>query len=267
MRSIASYLSRLRNLDEYSRLHSPAHSIHPVAAIVVATGYLITVMSYNRYTVIALAPLLLYPITMLALSGVPVSAILKPLLLVEPFVIGIGLLNPLLDSQPATVAGFTFARGWLVLFSIVIKCTLAISSALLLSAVLGIEKLAAGLRLLGVPKRLVLQMVLTYRYIWVLLGEAGKISRAYALRSNGAPGIRYRDWGTVAGSLLLRTYDRAERVHQAMLLRGFDGEYHCGATRPADWRDALFVCLWGAYFAAARFYDIPAAIGLLLGTA
>ena len=47
------------------------------------------------------------------------------------------------------------------------------------------------------------------------------MNTAYTLRAPRRRGIAFRDWGAFAGNLLLRSFDRAETVHDAMLLRGF----------------------------------------------
>jgi len=54
--------------------------------------------------------------------------------------------------------------------------------------------------------------------------------RAYMLRSplQNENGIHIKDWGAFAGQLVLRTFDRAQRVYQAMCVRGFTGEYNTG---------------------------------------
>lgn len=257
-------LSWLGSLDEYSRLRSPIHAIHPVAAIVVATGFVVTVMSFRPDAVTSLSPLFLYPILLHALSGIPASAIARPLLLLQPFILCVGLLNPWLDPEPVAFAGHAVARGWLVFASLAVKSTLAVASALLLGGVLGVDGLAAGMQQLRVPRMFVLQVTMTFRYIWVLAEEAAHLAAAYALRAGGRRGIALRDWGAVAGGLLLRTHDRAERVHRAMLLRGFDGDYRSGTDRGPAARDWLYMAGWIGFFLAARFGGISERLGAMM---
>ena len=76
---------------------------------------------------------------------------------------------------------------------------------------------------------LVTTILLTYRYIVLLLQEANRISTAYALRAPGQKGIHFRAWGSLLGQLLLRSMDRAQLVYESMLLRG----YHCGGNASA----------------------------------
>ena len=63
-----------------------------------------------------------------------------------------------------------------------------------------------------------------YRYIFVLIEEAIRMLRAYTLRSFLAKKIRYNIFKQILGNLLLRTIDRAQRIHMAMLSRAFTGD-------------------------------------------
>jgi len=81
---------------------------------------------------------------------------------------------------------------------------------------------------LHVPGLMVQLVVLTYRYLQVLAGELARIRTALRVRGyrNRVTRHSYRTVGHVAGTLLVRGYERAERVGQAMRCRGFDGRFH-----------------------------------------
>ncbi len=94
-----------------------------------------------------------------------------------------------------------------------------------LAATAPLPRTLAAARALGVPGMLVLVAQLAWRYVFVLLGEARRLrvalrSRAFVVRSNAHTS---RTLGHVAGALLVRGGDRAERVAAAMRCRGFDG--------------------------------------------
>jgi cobalt/nickel transport system permease protein len=87
------------------------------------------------------------------------------------------------------------------------------------------------------------------------------------LRSFGRRGKGPAAYVGLLGHLLLRTLDRAERIHQAMLARGFDGEIHL--LRPlrfhlAEW---AFLLGWTALFAVMRTVDVARLLGELAGGA
>lgn len=263
MSMVADGLNRIRTLDDLSRSDSPIHTLHPAAAILATAGFVVAVMSFGRYEVSALMPFFLYPVVVLSLSRTPLAAIGKPLLLIEPFILCIGILNPLFDSQPVVVGGVAFARGWLVFLSIAVKCGLAVTAALLLTATHGADGIASGLRTLGVPRFFVLLLLMTFRYIWLLLDEAARMTRAYSLRDPRRKRIRFGDLGAFVGGLLLRSFGRAERVYQAMLLRGFDGEPRMGRGRSFRTADAAYVAGWWLLFVALRFGNPAGALGAL----
>ncbi len=94
-------------------------------------------------------------------------------------------------------------------------------------------------RALGVPRLLVHLAMLTYRYAFLLAEELRRIRVALRVRGyrNRANLHGYRTVGHVAGVLLVRGHERAERVAQAMRCRGFDGTFHsldAFRTRPTD---------------------------------
>ncbi len=103
---------------------------------------------------------------------------------------------------------------------------------------------------LHLPGLIVQLLVLTYRYIFLLGEELARLRIALRVRGfRNRPSLHsYRTVGHVAGALILRGYERAERVSQAMRCRGFDGRHRSLAefrTRPAD------VVLFGLIIASA----------------
>ena len=103
-----------------------------------------------------------------------------------------------------------------------------------------------------------------YRYLFVLIEESIRTVRAYTLRSFSRKKLRYHIFKQLLGNLLLRTLDRAQRIHMAMLSRAFTGEikvaksFSFGATE--------FSYLTGniALLTFVRFVDISALLGTLI---
>ena len=87
---------------------------------------------------------------------------------------------------------------------------------------------------------------------------------AYRLRSNGEKGIRMKDMGSFLGQLLLRSFDRAERVYTAMACRGFSGRYS-EQKKPMALRDWLLLAAACGAVWLLRRYDLTALGGLLMG--
>jgi cobalt/nickel transport system permease protein len=140
----------------------------------------------------------------------------------------------------ATDAGLTrFA-------SIVIRSWLSVQMAILLVATTRFPDLMHALRHLRLPYLLVAVISFTYRYLFVLVDETLRLLRARAARSaqltggkgGGSMLWRARVAGYMAGQLFLRSYERSERVYQAMQSRGYRGHFQTltpHVMRPGDW--------------------------------
>jgi len=264
MPNIINSLYNMRLLDDIARKDTPVHRVHPLVKLVTTVVYLIMVVSFESYEITGLLPFIFYPVLIFVSAEIPVAPILKRVLLIEPLIIGIGILNPLFDHQTVIFGGIAVSRGWLTFFSIFIKCGLTVTAALLLIATTGIDRLSAVMRMLKIPRLFVLQLVLTYRYISVLTEEVARMLRAYSLRAPGQKGIHKSIWGSFAGLLILRTFERAQRVYQAMCIRGFTGEYNTGGRMGMRAMDFVYLFGWVLFFGAARVYNLPELIGSLL---
>lgn len=265
MSNMTNTIYHMRLLDDLARKETSIHGIHPLAKLLTTVVYMTVVSSFGRYEISGLLPFIFYPVIIFTFAELPAAPILKRLLLVEPFVIGIGILNPLFDHQTILLGGIGFSRGWITFLSIFMKCGFTVTAALLLLATTGMDRLAGALRMLRVPKVFVLQLLLTYRYISVLLEEVSRITKAYSLRAPGQKGIHRSAWGSLAGQLVLRTFERAQRIYQAMCMRGFTGEYNTGTGDNARMgcTDFAYMAGWCVFFIAARMIDIPMWIGIL----
>lgn len=264
MQDILKTIYNMRFLDDAARKNTALHRIHPLMKVIATLVFLVIVVSFGRYEIGRLLPFLFYPVFVFVMAEIPVIPLLKRILFIEPLIIGIGILNPLFDKSVVVLGGLSISGGWVTFLSIIIKSFLTIVAALLLIATTGMDNLAYALRVIRVPRIFVLQLLLTYRYITVLMEEVSRITRAYSLRAPGQKGIHMSAWGSLAGQLILRTYDRGQRVYQAMCLRGFNGEYYTGAEKQVRMTDILFLAAWCIFFVIARLYDLPELLGLLV---
>lgn len=264
MANIINTINDMRLLEDLAQKTSVVHRIHPLAKLLTTVLFITVVTSFERYEIIRLFPFVFYPVLVFSLAELPVLPIMKRVLLVEPLLIGIGLFNPLFDQQSVVLFGGTvISAGWFTFLSILLKGTFTLTAALLLIATTGMERLARALRLLRVPRIFVLQLLLTYRYIAVLMEEVGSMLIAYALRAPRQRGVHHSAWGSLLGQLILRTFGRAERVYQAMCLRGFRGEYHTDGETKIGAHDLLYLLTWTLFFLVMRIYNLPVGLGSL----
>lgn len=254
--------TQIGRLDEWARLDTPAHRMDARAKLLVTATFLVTVMSFPRHDIAALIPLFLFPLAMLSLGQIPLAPIARIIIIASPFAIVIGLFNPLLDRTPMIALGtWTISGGWLSFVSILLRFVLTVSAALALVAVTGMFRLGAGLERLGLPRIFITQLFFLYRYVFVIADEAGTMMRAVRMRAAGWRALPVPVYGALTGTLLLRSIDRAGRIHCAMVARGFDGHMRVGEATRFRTRDMLFIIGWCVYFFAARRWNLADMLG------
>jgi cobalt/nickel transport system permease protein len=265
MSDLRSHFVELGAMDQMARLDTPVHRLDPRAKLVTAFAFIVAAVSYGKYEISALLPLFFFPVALASLGRVPAALIGRKLVFALPFVLFVGLFNPLFDQRVlGHLGGVALTGGWVSFGSILLRSTLTLSAALVLVAVTGMPALCAALERLGAPRAFAVQLLFLYRYLFVLAEEALRMTRARELRSFGRRGRGMRVAAALLGSLLLRTLDRAERIHHAMRARGFTGEVRLLRPMRGRWRDAAFVLGWCAFFAAARAWNLPRLLGGLL---
>jgi cobalt/nickel transport system permease protein len=261
MANIENSIRGLRLLDEFARKQSAVHNIHPLVIFLVTIAYSGVVSSFGKYAIVPVLPLIIYPVVVFALSKTPPKPIFKRALIVVPLILGIGLFAVIFDRNVITFGANVYYGGWFNFASLIAKYGLIVVSALLMMSTMGIDKLAYALRLIRVPKLIVLQILLTYRYISVIGEEVAKTVRAYKLRSCGKKGIHKTAWGSLTGQIILRAFERAQNIYRAMLARGFDGNYHQSGRIKIRLKDIAYLLCWISFFAAARIFDLPTLLG------
>ena len=134
-------------------------------------------------------------------------------------------------------------------------------ASFLLVATTSIEEICRALRQLHFPKMLTSLLLLTFRYISVLLEEVAIMTEAYHLRAPGQKGIHVSAWGSFLGQLLLRSMDRAEALYESMELRGFYGEFYYAKGKASNKIAWPGTCICAALIMLTRLYNIPALLG------
>ena len=265
MSKMESYWLDLRQLDEMASTRTVVQRIHPGAKLLTTVIFLTIVASFSKYEVSGLFPMFFYPMMLIILGELSVGPIFNRLLLALPFVLFIGIFNPLLDQIPLVQIGpYLISGGWISFISILLRFLLAVTAALILVATTGIDGIGMALLQLKVPRVIVMQLLFMYRYLYVLLEEFVRTMRAHSLRSFQGEGIKPRVWGSLLGQLLLRTVDRAQRIYQAMLCRGFDGEIRLIRQRKLAGVDVIYFVGWSVFFIVARCVNIAQWLGTLL---
>lgn len=142
---------------------------------------------------------------------------------------------------PATVPLVDPAKGWDAALGEMGKALIGCTALVLVAATTPDDRLLAGLRGLGCPRSLVLAVGMLLRYLHVLGDEARRLRRAAVARGWQARSLFHAATvGRWIGALFLRSHARAERVHGAMLARGYSGDVVLAEAPRLRFGDGLF---------------------------
>ena len=261
MKALRTALHDFEALESLATQYSTLSALDARAKLLVTLSFIITVVSFDRYTVAGLLPLFLFPVVLAGLGNIPTRIIVRGVLLASPFAVMVGMFNPIFDRQVViTVAGLGISGGFLSFASILIRFALTVSVGLVLVASTGIAPLCEALRRLGVPCLLTTQLLMLNRYMWMLADEVASMSLARELRANGRT-MPLRVYGPLLGHLLLRSMQRAQRIHHAMLARGFDGQFHHSSAMKWQRRDTVFAGTSVAGLVLVRQLDLTHLVG------
>jgi len=243
------------SLDLYTAHDSPIHHLAPGVKLILSVLSLVAIAAtpdgaWPAYVVLAV---LLAWATIV--SGVPLGLVLGRGAAAAPFALAALTVLFTTPGQPLAAfdvlgADLLVTQAGLVRFvSILLKSWLSVQVAVLLTATTRFPELLRAMRGLGVPAVLVATARVAYRYLAVVGDEALRLLRARAARQatvdGGGPGVlwRARVTGGMAGSLFVRSIDRSQRVYQAMLARGYDGDVRLLPTAAANLRDGAIILL------------------------
>jgi len=264
MQEIMGSMFNVKHFDELSRQKNLINNIHPLVKLIITVVYICILASFDRYEIVGMLPFILYPVIVVIVCDIPFGKLLKRVLIVEPFIIVAGILNPIFDKNIIEIGGMVFSSGWLTFISLMLKSTLMVTAGFLLIATTGIDDIARALSIIRIPSIFVLLFLLTYRYIFVLMDEASRLLKAYALRAPQQKGVKIRVWGQMVGQLLIRTYNRAQTIYQSMILKGYNGRYNIAIGRGFILMDAAYFLAWVAFIAVARVVNIPLLIASII---
>lgn len=244
---------------------SPVHLLDPRAKVVAVFLFILStnLVPDRSWALFAALLLVLYCVILTARMGL--GLVVRRSLAALPFVLAA-------LAIPFTTQGSEWfalpGLGWTVTVegaerfaSILLRFWIAIQAAILLAAVTPFPDMLWALGKLRLPSALVSIIGFMYRYIFVIGDEAMRMMRARSARCARLPGTRRpgvlwqaRIAGLMVGSLFLRALARSERIHDAMMSRGYDGSPRTLASFrlvSADWAvmvlfGALFVsiCVW-----------------------
>jgi cobalt/nickel transport system permease protein len=205
--------------------HSLVHRLPAHVKLLALLGFMLTVVATPREWYPLFGGYLAALLVVIAVSTVPPAYIAKRMVVELPFVV-FAVLMPFVATGPRTeLLGVTVSEpGLLAAWGLLAKGTLGVVASLTLAATTEPRDLLAGLQRLHLPNQLVQIMGFMIRYLEVVAGEMRRMR--VARESRGFRGTSIRHWPVIArsaGALFIRSYERGERVHLAMMSRGYTG--------------------------------------------
>ena len=225
MDSIERKIWELNRLQDIQQRSHWMNNLHPLGKLLISVLYIFLVTSVGKYDVTTLILMSLYIIFTFIMGELSVKEGIYRMRLILPLVLFVGVFNPFFDKTEVMIAGFAVRGGVVSMVTLIIKGLYTVFAVYALIATTSIDDICYALRSLHIPKIIVIVIMLIYRYIDVMAGEADRIYTAYRLRAPGQKGIEYRSWGALVGQWLLRSMDKAQIVYESMLLRGFRGDF------------------------------------------
>lgn len=180
----------------------------------------------------------------IALARLPLASVTRRMLIETPFVI-FALLMPFVASGPTVdVLGVSVSRSGLTGGALLLtKATMGVVAAIVLAATTDSRSMLVGLERLRLPSALVAILGFAIRYLSIASDDMDRARIARLSRGGSARRTAHlKAVAGSAGSTFVRTYERGERVHRAMLARGLDGPMPALSGRAptaAEWRTAL----------------------------
>jgi cobalt/nickel transport system permease protein len=216
-------------IDRYAGLDSPLHLMSARSKLVGFTALIVAVLCIPQQQGFAFFAYFFLTAIMMGISQIPLGYIVGRTLVILPFIVLAGLASPWRGIE-----AFTF---------LILRAVLCLMLLILLTNTTRFVELLRGLRKLGCPRILVLNLSFLYRYLFVLMEEVMRMRQARDCRRVGKAPMKQelKLLGSMLGTLLIRSFERAERLYQAMLSRGYSGELHVQAPRRFSWRDLAFL--------------------------
>lgn len=254
--------------DRYQTRNSPLHRLSPVVKVVGTTLFIFS----N-----ALLPdgaWLAFGLSWLFILGLNIAAHLswgftfKRSFIALPF--ALAAITAIFALPGETLAVWHFLGMELVatdaglarFLSIVVRSWLSVQVAILLVSVTLFPDLIHALEHLRLPKTLITVVAFLYRYIFVLSDEALRLIRAREARSASLPNQsgggtlqwRAKTAGHMVGQLFLRSYERSDRIYNAMLSRGYQGHLRTLNPHQTTTGDKILLALLILFFALLQLF-------------
>lgn len=224
--------------------HSPIHALAPEAKIAATFLFAIGVAATPRQAVWAFAIDGVVIVSLLALAGYGFRQAIGRFAVVVPFITFAFFIPFIASGETVEFAGLSLSRdGLWASWNIIAKALLGTGASLVLAGTTPIPEVVRGLGRLRFPAVVVSIVAFMFRYLDLIVEEMGRMRTAMVARAHDPRWLwQAKPIASSAGAMFVRSYERGERVHSAMLARGFDGTMPQLDHRPATMTE-WFTCM------------------------
>jgi cobalt/nickel transport system permease protein len=216
-------------IDRYASLESPLHVLEARTKLFAFAALIVAVLSIPMNRGSLFIGYFFATAILMGVSQIPLNYILGRVLLILPFIVLASLAVPW--------------EGYMGVWILFVRAILCLLLLVLLTNTTRFIELLRALRKLGCPQILVMNLSFLYRYLFVLTEEAMRMKQARDCRRVArAPFFEeLKVLSSMLGTLLIRSFERAERMHGAMLSRGYTGDFPVVSPRKFSWHDLAFL--------------------------
>ncbi len=265
MSSIQKSIHQIAALEELSHRETALNKIAPSIKIIITFIYIVAVVSFRTTDITGLIIFASFPVFFMLIGEIPIKPLFFRCMVALPFTFFAGISNLILDRTVIfNIGKFSVTKGMVTFTTLLLKTILTVMAVLILVAATSMNDIIYALIGMHVPSLIVIQIMMIYRYMSVLLREASLMYHAYLLRAPKEKGIRLVDMGSFLGQLILRSIDRAERIYQSMLCRGFEGGIAFAKRKVPVIKNCLIIILASIVIVFFRVVNIGEIIGRLI---
>ncbi len=222
MKTAQDRLQYLTAFEELAESNFPLNRVSPVVKIIIAAIFIVLTISVKKYDIFHALLLTSFTCFLVAIAPVKVTSILKMLLYLSPFVLMLVIFNPVYDKSVIRIAGYQVYGGYVSAFTTVLKfINTATVSVLIVSSTKFIH-IASSLRFLRMPKFLIIQFMVMYRFIFIFLYDIIQSIQAINSRGLQSTTFSWHNMKAIVSAFFVKSVLRGEEVYNAMLSRGFD---------------------------------------------
>lgn len=253
MNKLTGAIATFYDLEHQARNPYLIQKLHPLSKLLCTICYISFVVSFSPYAFVHLLAMGGYLLITFTLAHLSIRRCLRQIKVLLLLVSLIGIFNPIFDRVPLfTIGPIVITSGFLSMLTLMLKGCLAIMASYLLIATTSMEAICYALKCLHIPDLLTSSLLLSYRYLLLLLQEVHQMTEAYHLRAVYQKGLHIKTWGTFIGYFLLRCIDRSDAIASSMLLRGYKGTLTVRPLSSPLSLNLLYCCFWLLFFILLR---------------